>query len=1255
VHQNEPENPWIFLLWKANMKPIKAAKKTASRKKSVSSKPRISRPSRGSKPGVDDGELLRTLLDLSPDAVVVIDPHDPKISWPVIDCNAAACRMNGYDRDELVGHSIDILNVTSGTEEERAVYMKGLRDAGKLTFETEHRRKDGTIFPVEVSTSIVTIGGRELVIGIDRDITERKQNEHRLAGERNVLRTLIDNLPDLIYVKDAEGRKTISNLADWQASGGKRMEDVIGKSDFDMYPAELAAKFWVDDKTVLDSGVPVLNREEPGLDAHGNPSWLMTTKVPLRDAKGQVVGLVGIGRDITEQKLAENEIRKSRQVFEGIISTMQDILYSVDAETREFSYLSPSFERLLGYSAEDIRRMGGRQAFLAQVITGDNFAQQEDTFEDLKKDKLVVPDWEEWWRCKDGRLVCLEDRSMPVYEEGRLIGTQGILRDVTERKQAEAELLREKKFLEALNLKSPAAIVVLDNEQKIVSVNPAFEELYGYENEDVVGLNLDALVTTQETLGEAVKYSEQVMKEAVRYIGKRRRKNGQLVDVEILGVPVVVSGERVGAIAIYHDITELIRAQREAERANHAKSEFLANMSHEIRTPMNGVIGMLELALDTPLNPEQQDYLQTSLKSAEALLTLLNDILDYSKIEAGRLDLESINFSLRNAIEDVAYTLARRAQDKGLEMACLIDPDLASNLRGDPGRLRQILINLVGNAIKFTHYGEIVIRAEPVKETSSHVLIHFSVQDTGIGIPYERQAAVFERFTQADGSTTRTYGGTGLGLTISKQLVEVMGGKIGLESKPGSGTTFWFDIEFEKQPPEKRGDTGPLTLGPVNLTEARVLIIDDNQTNRMVLTKNVEALGSRVDAVSSGAKGIESLRNAHRAGDPYHVVLLDMQMPGMDGEQVARAIKSDPAVRDVKILVLTSMGHRGDAVRLEALGCSGYLLKPVKQQLLFDAVVTVLGQKEDRSPGLVTRHLLAEQRKLGLRLLLAEDNPINQKLAIILLQKAGFSVDAVETGIQALEKVQANRYSAVLMDVQMPEMDGFEATRHIRALEQKSGEHIPIIAMTAHAMPGDRERCLDAGMDDYVTKPLESRVLFNVIDRWTQTDMPLGDGAAIEIPQDYSSHADVFEVTSGEGLFGESGSSSVFVTGETTPAPEAEPSSTALPVNYDVALHRLFDGDRDFMKTMLLEFKGHLPSRLAAIRGALDIGDASSLGRLAHNLKGISLNFSAEPIAGLALKLEELGKREDLTEAPALVSQLDLEVRRLIEYLDEML
>ncbi|MBC7875797.1 MAG: response regulator [Anaerolineales bacterium] len=945
---------------------------------------------------VEQSEILfRALFDRSPDAVVLIDPHDPKVSWPIIDCNEAACLMNDYSREELIGHSIDILNVTSGTQAERDAYLKKLRDAGNIKIETHHRRKDGFIFPVDVSTSLIMVGERELIIGIDRDITER------------------------------------------------------------------------------------------------------------------------------------------------------------------------------------------------QRIT--------------------------------------------------------------------AELAHEKQYFESLTVNSPVAIVVLDNDQNIVSSNPAFEQLYGFGNDEILGLNLDTLITNQQTRDEAAGYTQDVMNTAVHAVGKRQRKDGSSVDVEIFGVPVVIDGKRTGAFAMYHDISEIVRARQEAEEANRAKSEFLANMSHEIRTPMNGVMGMLELALDTQLTPEQNDYLQTSLHSAEALLSLLNDILDFSKIEAGRLDIETIDFSLRNAVEDVAYTLAKRAQDKGLEMACLIDPELNSHLRGDPGRLRQILVNLVGNAIKFTHQGEIVIRAEPVEDMDDHVIIRFSVQDTGIGIPYERQAAVFDRFTQADGSTTRTYGGTGLGLTISKQLVEIMGGKIGLNSKPGIGTTFWFEVKFHKQPLEKRRVTGPLTLGPVNLTQARVLVIDDNQTNRMVLTKNVQALGSRVDAVSSGAKGLETLRNAHRAGDPYHVVLLDMQMPGMDGEQTARAIKSDPAVKEVKVLVLTSMGQRGDAVRLEALGCSGYLLKPVKQQMLFDAVIAVLATKEDQAPPLITRHVLSEQRKLNLRLLLAEDNPINQKLALILLQKAGYSVDAVETGAQALHKVQTDHYSAVLMDVQMPEMDGLEATRQIRAWEQNNGQHTPIIAMTAHAMPGDRERCLDAGMDDYVTKPLEPRALFNAIDRWTQ-DSVAEKESNVEVTQDYSAGGlEIFNADLGGDWFGET--AHLAPASSTVPEPasafQIDALAEKLPADLDAALFR-FSGDRSFMMEMCQEFKEHLPDRMKEIKSALAAGDINTLGRLAHNLKGLSMNFNADPLSNLAIKLEACGRDENLENASVLVEQIEKESIRLQEYISRL-
>jgi PAS domain S-box-containing protein len=806
------------------------------------------------------------------------------------------------------------------------------------------------------------------------------------------------------------------------------------------------------------------------------------------------------------------------------------------------------------------------------------------------------------------------------------------------------ETLRQKQFFESLVSNSPVAIVILDNSEEIVSINPAFENLYGYKNVEIVGKKLDDLITTAETRAEAAQYTQQVMSTSIHGIAKRRRKDGSLVDVELFGVPVIVAGERLGALAIYHDITEIVRAQQEAEQANRSKSEFLANMSHEIRTPMNGVIGMLELALDTPLNNEQQDYLQTSLKSAEALLTLLNDILDFSKIEAGKLELEAINFNLRNLVEDVGYALARRAQDKGLELVCLVHPDIAHVLHGDAGRLRQILTNLVGNAIKFTHQGEIVIRAEAVEDNTSHAKIHFSVQDTGIGIPHERQAAIFDRFTQADGSTTRKYGGTGLGLTISKQLVEAMNGEIGIKSESGMGSDFWFDITFEvisAEPPVESA----ISLSATDLRTARILGIDDNQTNRIVLTKMMEGFGCSVDTAASGARGLEMLHNAAREGNPYQVVLLDMQMPGMDGEQTARAIKSDPLVKDVKIVILTSMGKRGDAVRLKALGCAGYLLKPVKQQMLYDALLAILSSHGEDDPGLVTRHVISEKRAVGKRILLAEDNSINQKFAVAILQKAGYFVDVVDDGQQAFEKTISGGYNIVLMDVQMPELDGFEATRKIRDWEIAHNQHIPIVAMTAHAMKGDREKCIDAGMDDYVTKPIESRILYNVLDRWLETIPEQTDDKL----QPASFDEQKFSMDADEGLFGEEDSPASHPTERPAPEPLTF-TPPEIPVNLEAALLR-FDGDREFMLELCQDFRDHLPARMEEIHSAYKDGDINRLARHVHTLKGVSLNFDATFLAELAAHLEQICKHENIAETQVLIEYLDTEAGRVREYL----
>jgi len=1082
-----------------------------------------------------------------------------------------------------------------------------------------------------------------LVSGAGGDqIFTLKQAEDALQRAKDRAQLYLDLAPVMFIVLDTDQKVILINKKGCEILGYTEQEMVgLNWSEHFLPHAEkdrIDAEF---DRIMLSEVGQLEYFEDRVLTKSGQERLIGWHSAVLTDEDGQTVGLVSSGADITRRRQVEEELARQQYLLSAMLNTIPDYVYFKDIESR-FIRTSKSQAKALGLS--DPAEAVGKSDF-------DFFPHAQRSFEKeqeiIRSGKPLV-DEEEHVVWPDGQEAWVSSTKVPLPDQsGQIIGTFGVTRDITERKRAEAELRREKQFLETLNLNTPVAITVLDDGGDIVSYNPAFERMFGYDASEIVGKNLDALISTEEAIEEAAN-TRQAREGPVHAFGKRRRKDGQLLTVELFGVPVPLTEEKNGLLAIYHDITDLENARREAEQSNRAKGEFLANMSHELRTPMNGVIGMLELTLDTSLTSEQRDFLQTSLQSAEALLTLLNDILDFSKIEAGRLSIDSINFNLRHTVEDVARTLAKRAQDKGLVVACLVHPDLASELRGDPGRLRQILVNLAGNAIKFTHRGEIMIRANLIEDTQANVVIHFAVQDTGVGIPLERQAAVFDRFTQADGSTTRKYGGTGLGLTISKQLVEIMGGKIGVESSPGIGSTFWFDLKFEKQAREKRG-TGPLTLGPVNLSQARVLIVDDNQTNRVVLTKSVEALGSRVEAVPSGAKALESLRNAQRAGDPFHVVLLDMQMADMDGEQTARAIKSDPAVKDARIIILTSMGLRGDAVRLRALGCSGYLLKPVNQQMLFDAVVAVLDSKEEQGQGLITRHILSVQRQAGLRVLLAEDNPINQKLAVILLQKAGYSVDAVETGTQALEKVQANHYNGVLMDVQMPEMDGFEATGKIREWEKNTSGHIPIIAMTAHAMPGDRERCLDAGMDDYITKPLEPKVLFSALDRWIQTN---GASEGYKPMQDYSSTQEAASFDLDDGLFGEAALTIAPETRGPTGVLETIIVADTLPVNFEAALPR-FDSDRDFMMGLFKQYTEQLPDRVKEINAAVVDGDINRLARLAHNLKGVSLNFSANLLANAALDLEETGKREDLTNAPDLVVQLKLEAKRLEQYLSD--
>jgi two-component system, sensor histidine kinase and response regulator len=921
---------------------------------------------------------------------------------------------------------------------------------------------------------------RASAIALARRVTmSLRESEQRLQA-------ILDNTSSVIYMKDVEGRYLLVNRRFEQLFKRTR-EEVIGKTDQEIFPQANAAAYQENDRRVLATGIPI-EVEEPVQQDDGLHIYI-SNKFALTDAQGRHYAVGGISTDVTELKKAERAVRDAEARYSSLVESLPLRAWSKDLQGR-FTLANQGW---LQSHNKELDEIVGKTDFdfspphLAAKYQRDDrrVAESRQVFEDVEE-----------FQGGDGRKKYIQVLKAPMFNSGGdVVGTQGMSWDVTER------------------------------------------------------------VLAQRALQDA--------KEA-------------------------------------------------AEAANRAKSAFLANMSHEIRTPMNGIIGMSELLLNTSLNNDQRDYVLMVNESADSLLSLINDVLDLSKVEAGKLELESIPFELGEVLGDALKLLALRADKKNLELAWRMQPDVPDVVVGDPARLRQVVINLVGNAIKFTDRGEVVLRVQRLAEAAiahpsdSAIALRFSIIDTGIGIPEEKQKLVFEAFEQADNSMTRRFGGTGLGLTISTKIVELMGGRIWLESEPRQGTKFHFAARFALPPIE---EPEPSDEPWHDLRDLRVLVVDDNATHRDILAEILGSWRVQVHSAADAISALETLKSA-KAISPFQLVLADANMPGRDGFWLAEQIASNAALRTTTIMMLTASQRPEDSERCRRLNIPAYLAKPIKPSELLDTMMAAIGpvaQVEEAAQ--VGRAAGPEQRSL--HVLLAEDSAVNQRVATALLERWGHRVSIAGNGRQAIAIFAAQPFDLVVMDVQMPEMDGLEATRGIRQYEQGTRGHVPIVALTAHAMKGDRERCLDAGMDAYVTKPIRSKELFRVIQEITQNVPARSEPSPTQLTPD---------AASGNGR------------------------PTAQCINWQQALDAI-DGNRELLGELIDIFREECPKLRAEIAASLQSGNLPGLRRAAHTLKGALGHLGAAGAVQLAQQIEDHARRASADAIhplwPLLQTQLD--------------
>jgi len=1054
-------------------------------------------------------------------------------------------------------------------------------------------------------TSMALMKARDRLEGkVEERTAELRENQERLVVAEERSRLILYSAGDGIFGVNTGGRINFVNPSTISMLGYQE-EELIGQQAH-----ELAHHAYADGSTYPLKDCPMFKSYTEGTSHHvddevlwrkdGTPFPVEYSSMPM-EKEGNVVGAVITFRDITERKAAEER-------FSALLESAPDGMIVSD-ENGDIVLVNSQTESLFGYPREEL--IGRKIDMLVPEEIRDIhpdyrakfYADPKRLSMGSKNDFLGI--------AKDGKKIPVDISLSPIKtDEGLLVVAS--VRDISERMKEQEELKKLSRAVE----QSPASVIITDPGGIIEYVNPKFSEVTGYSSEEAIGQN-PRILKSEYTPPEIYEELWRTISEGDEWHGEfqNKRKNGELFWENASITPIKSDkGGVTHFLAIKEDITErkhmeleLKKAKEAAESATQAKSDFLANMSHEIRTPMNAILGMTYLALKTDLNPKQHDYINKTHASAQSLLGIINDILDFSKIEAGKLDIEHIDFDLTGVLDNLSNLTSIKAQEKGLEMVFAVDSDVPMFLKGDPLRLGQILLNLTGNAIKFTEEGEIVVSVKPVEVNKEYALLHFAVKDTGIGLTQEQRAKLFQSFQQADTSTTRQYGGTGLGLTISKKLTELMDGEIDVESKPGEGTTFFFTARFgrqEKEQPRRK-------IIPETLQDLKTLVVDDNETFCEVLKGYLEEFSFQVHTVSTGNQALSEIKKALQSGQkPYDLVFMDWQMPGLNGIETARKIQNDPGiVQRPKIIIVTGHGRADVMKEAEDIGLDGFLLKPVTQSLLLDATIDAFdlpvaskpaaaGRKEKRPNGF--------EAIRGAHILLVEDNEINQQVATELLKEEGFFISVAGNGKIALEKVMASTeseaYDVVLMDLQMPVMDGYTATKEIR--KDRRFKELSIVAMTADAMSGIREKVLDIGMNDYVTKPINPAELFGTLVKWVKP-------GERKLPEHFAEKAEK--------------------------QTEGKPLSDLPGISVKEGLSRVGGNSKLYMK-ILTKFYNDYSDATEQIVDALDKNDQELAQRLAHTVKGVSANIGVKDLPVVAGGLEAAIKHQKTDEYEALLA-----------------